>query len=86
MNAGHCGFGISRTINSTRHKTRKVFRMKQNKNTQLFLHKPKPKLWRVRNTKEMIDILDADIKEAKYSEDYDFVYFLQKEKNKLVKK
>jgi len=55
-------------------------------NTQLFLYKPKPKRWRVRNIKEMINILDADIKEAKYSEDYDFVDFLQKEKNKLVKK
>lgn len=58
----------------------------KSRNTQLFLHKPKPKRWRVRNTKEMIDILDDDIKEAKYAEDYDFVYFLQKEKNKLVKK
>ena len=55
-------------------------------NTQLFLHKPKPKLWRVRNTKQMIDLLDADIKEAKDAWDYDFVDFLQKEKNKLVKK
>ena len=58
----------------------------KSRNTQLFLHKPKPKRWRVRNTKEMIDILDDDIKEAKYSQDYDFVDFLQKEKNKLVKK
>jgi len=58
----------------------------KSRNTQLFLYKPKPKRWRVRNIKEMINILDADIKEAKYSEDYDFVDFLQKEKNKLVKK
>ena len=55
-------------------------------NTQLFLHQPKPKRWRVRNTKQMIDLLDADIKEAKDAWDYDFVDFLQKEKNKLVKK